>query len=201
MDTTTYSVQIVQDLDELEQTWAFVAPILNLPVGVFQPGKHTLPYYTKVFESTPSLLIVARQDGSICGCVLASIDQDHVLVGPMAVAEMARRRGIGAAMMWKLEIQARALGQNTLIIGALEESELFYLRCGYKPNLYIQLPEPGCVEQLESLNPGYAIGWKAEEYGKSKLMLRTTQIDKELQKKYNQAFPSCSTQYVFIKQI
>jgi hypothetical protein len=201
--TATYTVQTIQSLDELDQAWAFCAPILNLPAGddPIPPGKHTLPYYTKVFESTPSLLIISRENDYVCGCVLASIEQDHVLVGPVAVAEEARCRGIGSAMMWKLEIEAKVLGQDTMILGGLEESELFYLKCEYKPNLYIQLPEPGCVEQLESLNPGYAIAWKAEESGKSKLMLRTPQIDKELQKKYNQAFPTCSTQYVFIKKI
>lgn len=199
--TATYTVQTIQSLDELDQAWDFVAPILDLPTSENPFAKHTLPYYSKVFAETPSLLIIARQDGQVCGCVLASIEQDHVLVGPVAVAEDARRRGIGSGLMWKLEIEAKALGQDTLILGGLEESEQFYLRCGYKPNLYIQLPEPGCVEQLETLNPGYAIAWKAEEYGKSKLMLHTPQIDKELQKKYNQAFPTCSTQYVFIKKI
>jgi predicted N-acetyltransferase YhbS len=117
------------------------------------------------------------------------------------VEENARRRGIGSAMMWKLEIEARVLGQNTLIHEGLEERELFYQRCGYRPNLYIQLPEPGCVENLAALNPGLPVTWKSEGHGKSRLMLRTQQIDKELQEKYNRAFPSCSTQYVFIKRI
>ncbi len=104
-------------------------------------------------------------------------------------------------MMRELETHAKALGQNTLILGALEEAEFFYLNCGYQPNLFIQLHEPDSVGRLEALNEGYEIAWKAEQNGKSKLMLQMAGIDKGLQKKYNQAFPNCYTQYVFIKHI
>jgi GNAT superfamily N-acetyltransferase len=203
MDTTTFSVLTIQTLDELEQAWNFAAPILNLPPGdnPVPLGKYTLPFYIKALVQTPNLLIFARQDGHVCGCVLASIEDDHVLVGPVAVEENARRRGIGSAMMWKLEIEARALGQNTLIHEGLEEREMFYQRCGYKANLYIQVPESCCVEKLEALNPNLPVTRKGEVPGKSRLMLRTQQINKDLQEKYNQAFPSCSSQYIFIKEI
>lgn len=152
--TTTFDVSTIKTMDDLEQTWNFAAPILDLPPAddPVPAGKYTLPFYMKVLEQTPTLLIYARQDGHVCGCVLASIEEDHVLIGPIAVADAARRRGIGSGMMWKLEIEAKALGQNTLVHAGLEESEQFYLRCGYK-------------------------------------------------KENNQAFPSYSTQYIFVKKI
>jgi predicted N-acetyltransferase YhbS len=63
-------------------------------------------------------LVYARQDDKVCGCVLGSIEDDHVLIGPVAVAEGARRRGVGRAMIQEIEAQARELGQGTLILGA-----------------------------------------------------------------------------------
>lgn len=104
-------------------------------------------------------------------------------------------------MMQEMETRARDLGQHTLALGAAEEAEPFYLSCGFHANLFIQLPEPDSVERLEALNEGYEIVWKAEQEGQSKLMLQTPEIDKALQGKYNQAFPNCYTQYVFIKHI
>lgn len=191
---TTFSVQTIQTLDQLQQAWAFIAPILDLPRGT-----HTLSFYTEQLAKTPSLLVFARQNEQICGCILASIEADHVLVGAVAVGADFRRLGIGAAMMQEVEKRSRELGQDTLILGSLEEAESFYLSCGFQPNLFIQLSEPDSVERLEALNEGYEVVWKAEQEGFSKLMLRTPEIDRALQEKYNRAFPNCYTQYVFIK--
>jgi len=109
--------------------------------------------------------------------------------------------GIGSAMMQEVETRAKEIGQNTLVLGAVEEAEPFYLSCGFQPNLFIQLPELGGVERLESMNEEYDVIWKAEREGWSRLMLRTPGIDKGLQRKYDQAFPNCSTQYVFTKHV
>jgi len=194
--TSSFSVQTIQTLDQLEQVWSFAISVLDLP-----PGKHTLQYYTEQLPKTPTLLVFAEQDDRICGCVLASIEDDHVLVGPVAVAEDCRRMGIGSAMMQEVETRAKEIGQNTLVLGAVEEAEPFYLSCGFQPNLFIQLPELGGVERLESMNEEYDVIWKAEREGWSRLMLRTPGIDKGLQRKYDQAFPNCSTQYVFTKHV
>ena len=191
-----FSVRTIQTLEQLKQVWSFAVSILDLPTG-----KHTLQHYTEQLAKTPSLLVLAEQDDRICGCVLASIEDDHVMVGPVAVAEDLRRRGIGSAMIREVETRAKEIGQSTLILGAAEEAEPFYLSCGFQPNLFIQLPEPDSVGRLESLNEVYEIAWKAEQEGWSRLMLRTPEIAKPLQQKYEQEFPTCYTQYVFIKHL
>ena len=99
--TSSFSVQTIQTLDQLKQVWSFAISILDLPTG-----KHTLQYYTEQLPKTPTLLVFAEQDDRICGCVLASIEDDHVLVGPVAVAEDWRRMGIGSAMMREVETRA-----------------------------------------------------------------------------------------------
>lgn len=193
---SNFSVQPVKTVEQLDRVWNFAAPILDLPVG-----KHTLQYYTEQFTKTPTLLVFAEKDDRVCGCVLASIEGDHVLVGPVAVAEDCRRMGIGSAMLREVEVQARAFGLDTLILGALGEAEPFYLSCGFRPNLFVQLPDTDSVGRLEALNEQYEVVWRDAQEGWSRLMLRTPAIDKDLQEKYDRVFPNCHTQYVFIKQV
>jgi GNAT superfamily N-acetyltransferase len=195
--TAGFTVKTVQSVEQLRQVYAFASPILDLA----GEDRHTLQYYTEQFARTPGLLVFAERGDRIRGCILASVEDDHVLVGPVAVAEDSRRMGIGSAMMKEVERQAKRLGQTTLILGAREEAESFYLSCGFQPNLFIQLSEPGSVEKLKSLNKQYEVIWESEEGGWSKLMLRTPTIDKGLQREYDRRFPNCATQYVFIKQI
>jgi N-acetylglutamate synthase-like GNAT family acetyltransferase len=191
-----FVVRTVATLDELGKVYAFAAPILGLPVG-----KHTLEYYTQQFAIAPQLLVFAERDGLICGCILASIEDDHVLVGPVAVAADSRRAGMGSAMMREVEHRAKETGRTTLILGGREEAESFYLSCGFQPNLFIQLPEPDSTERLRSLNQQYEVVWESQQGGWSRLMLRTPQVDKDLQQQYQRRFPGCSTQYVFVKHI
>jgi GNAT superfamily N-acetyltransferase len=191
-----FFIKTVQTLDQLKRVWSFAAPLLGLPTG-----KHTLEYYTEQFAKTAQLLVFAERGNPICGCILASLEGDHVLVGPVAVAGDSRRMGIGTAMMEQVEARAGEMGCRTLILGAREDAEPFYLSRGFQPNLFIQLPEPDSVARLKSLNEGYDVVWEAQQEGWSKLMLRTPKINKSLQRKYEREFPACTTQYVFVKHL
>ena len=192
-----FTVRHVATLDQLAHVHAFATEILDLR----EEHGHSLQRYTEAFAQTPQLLVYAEGDARIRGCILASIDGDHVAVGPTAVAADSRRLGIGSAMMEEVVAQAKALGQNTLILGAVEEAERFYLSCGYEPNLFIQLPEPDGVGALKALNASYEAIWESEGNDWSRLMLKTPNIDKDLQHRYDRGFPNCHTSYVFIKHI
>ncbi|MCL5995793.1 MAG: GNAT family N-acetyltransferase [Chloroflexi bacterium] len=196
MPSMNFTLKSVESEDELKQVYAFATAVLGLPTA-----KHTLAYYDEQLDIAPQLMVYALRQSLIVGCGLASIEADHVLVGPVAVAESARRMGLGTALLAEIERQASALGQHTLILGALEEAENFYLHCGYQPHLFVQYPEPAYVSQLKALNQHYAVAWEAQEDGWSKLMLRTPKIDKALQASYERQFPNCATQTVFIKTI
>ena len=196
MPVMNYTVKPVESIDELKQIYMFAVSVLGLPTA-----KHTLDYYTQQLHIAPQLMVAAWRHSLVVGCALASLEQDHVLVGPVAVAESARRQGVGTAMLAEVGRQAKALGQTTLLLGAFEEAEDFYLSCGFQPFLFVQYPEPAQVGQLKALNTKYAVAWEAQEEGWSKLMLRTPQIDKALQAAYESEFPNCNTQMVFIKTI
>lgn len=192
----SFAIKIVETPERLKEVFSFATAILG---PIEEP--HTLERYLEQLVNAGQLLVYAVKDGRICGCILASVDGDHILVGPVAVAENARRLGIGSAMMAKIETEAKNMGQTTLILGAREQAEPFYLSCGFQPNLFIQVPRPNLLGELKSLNRTYEIAWKMEQESESKLMLRTPVIDKPLQHQYDQSFPDCSTQYVFIKKI
>lgn len=196
MNTPAFAVRYVEAAEQLRDVWAFAETVLDLP-----KSPRRIEYYLERLGRESQLMLFAEHDGNVCGCALASVDGGHVLIGEMAVAAEWRRKGIGAAMMKELEKQARLMGYGTLLLGAREEAEPFYLSCGFQPNLFIQLPQPGCLEQLKSMNPDYEIVWSAQDTEWSKLMLRTPRIDKPLQRRYEQAFPNCHTQYVFTKKI
>jgi GNAT superfamily N-acetyltransferase len=117
------------------------------------------------------------------------------------VAAEERGSGVGAAMMDRIEGEAQKLGQTTLILGSRQEAEGFYLRCGFRPNLFIQLAQAGRLEQLKRHNHRYPVIWEMEDSTDTRLMLATPQVDKDLQASYEEHFPGCNTQYVFIKEI
>ena len=192
-----FAIKTTQTEDEVKQIFAFSISVL----GDLEDTIHTLVYYLDHFHKTPGLLVYAENNGQVIGSTMGSIDGDHVHVGMVAVAPHARRLGIGLAMMERLEAEAKKLGQTTLILGARQEAEPFYLRCGYRPNLFIQIAGAGHLEELKRLNQQYPVIWEADKAGWTRLMLVTPQIDRELQDKYHRQFPDCSTQYVFIKDL
>lgn len=190
-----YQIKSIQNRDELNRVYAFAQQM-----GLAN-AKHTLEFYVGHLARTPQLLIYAECENEICGCALGSVENDHVLVGPVEVAPARQRQGIGRAMLQQLDHAALALGQHTLILGAAEEAEGFYLRCGYQPFLFVQYPEPAFLPQLRALNRTYEIAWESQADGWSKIMLRTPQVDLALQRAYESQFPNCSTQTVCIKNL
>ena len=197
MNATKYQVKTIAALAELDRVYSFAVSVL----GEMDETVHTLDYYRRQVDLTPTLLVCTESLGKLIGCVLGSIEQNHILVGPTAVAEEERRLGVGSAMMRRMEEEARKIGQTTLILGARQEAEDFYIHCGYRSNLFIQLPGIGQASQLKQLNRQYSVIWESEDGEWTRLMLATPRVDRELQAIYEKQFPGCSTQYVFIKEI
>jgi|GEM_PF-3825806 len=121
----TYEIKTVQSLDELKQVYSFAKAVIGQTAA-----KHMLASYQALFKTMPKLLIYAGRQGCIIGCALGRIERDHVRVGLVAVAERNRNQGVGTALLKELEAQARAAGHTTLILGASQAAEPFYLKCG-----------------------------------------------------------------------
>lgn len=89
----------------------------------------------------------------------------------------------------------------TLILGAVEDAEGFYIKCGFSPFLFVQTKPPYTLADLQALNLRYPEVWSYDDGTDIRVMLDTRGIDRELQRSYEAAFPGCSTQTVFIKRI
>jgi GNAT superfamily N-acetyltransferase len=82
-------------------------------------------------------LLVAEDDGGVCGTVQLILDQPEnqphrAELAKMLVHRRARRRGIGAALMRAAEDTARACGKTLLVLDtASEEAERLYERQGW----------------------------------------------------------------------
>jgi predicted N-acetyltransferase YhbS len=197
VEIADFQVKTVASLADLDPVYRFAVSVL----GNMDDSVHTLAFYQQQASQTPSLLVYARKDGRVIGCILGSIERDHVLVGPTAVAAEERGSGVGAAMMRRIEEEAKKLNQTTMILGSRQEAEGFYLRCGFRPNLFIQVSQSGQLAQLKQLNLRYPVVWEMQDDSTTRLMLGTPRIDRELQEAYERQFPGCGTQYVFIKEI
>jgi hypothetical protein len=78
---------------------------------------------------------------------------------------------------------------------------LFYLACGYQPNLFVQVPRDGAIAELSEFNPGREVAWTYEGEGSTRLMLRLSDLDERLRERYATAFPDGHAGYVFVRRI
>ena len=77
---------------------------------------------------------VARLDGRVVGTGrLLDPDAEVATVGRMAVAEEVRGRGVGAAVLARLEELARERGIAAVELHAQLHARAFYERAGYRP--------------------------------------------------------------------
>ena len=196
MSITIESVESVKSPDDVRQVYSFAVAVLGLSTA-----KHTLDYYLAQLAVEPELMVCVRKMGHIVGCALASIEDDHVLGGPLAVAQQYSATDMAEQMMRQIEVATKRYGHHTIILGAFPEEEAFFLSLGYRAHLFVQYPEMAFAAQLKALNTGYDVVFEAESDGWSKLMLRTPKVDKSLQNAYEQKFPNCATQTIFIKTV
>jgi GNAT superfamily N-acetyltransferase len=171
-------------------------------------GKIDSPDYSETawfrrLTQLPELLLYAEAGGEVVGLAFGRCDtgSDGITVGPVAVAPLHRGAEIGRKLLSELEHRAAKLGFHHLGLGAREEAEGFYLKCGYTPFLFIQARKPVTLNELRAINTKYDEVWSYEDDTDVRLMLMTPIIDKNLQHIYDSAFPGCSTQTTFDKRV
>jgi len=98
-------------------------------------------FFRKVIESIErgeTVLVAARIDGRIVGSVQLGLDtppnQPHRAdVKKMLTHRSARRRGIGAAMLTRIEAEAKERGRSLLVLDtASGDAERLYARAGWQ---------------------------------------------------------------------
>jgi GNAT superfamily N-acetyltransferase len=128
-------------------------------IGFMQPftDAHAVTFWRKVAGDVAAgrrLLLVAEDDGGVCGTVQLIVDmpdnQPHRAdLAKMQVHRRARRKGLGAALLRAAEQTARECGKTLLVLDAVTDGDaarlyakLGWVRVGDIPN-YALFPQGG----------------------------------------------------------
>lgn len=98
---------------------------LRRPLGM-PPGSEIFPFEEE------SLHLVAIEDGRVIGCVLFRPQGGSGRLFAMAVDEAARGRGVGAALVARLEAHLRDQGFEEVFLHARDHALGFYEKLGYR---------------------------------------------------------------------
>ena len=97
------------------------------------------------FESGREYCLYAEEKGSIVGLVFCrqhtGYDGFHLIIEDMAIDKKYRSRGVGTAMIKRLEELAREkhIASIDLLANIQAKASDFWKKLGYKPNGYIKL--------------------------------------------------------------
>jgi len=78
-------------------------------------------------------LVAIDHDGGVIGTCRLLAAGEKIKLGRMAVAPVARRRGIAAALLDAADAQAVALGGRRIVLAAQTYAMTLYERAGYTP--------------------------------------------------------------------
>lgn len=188
----------VRGIDELDRVLRLV--YAAFPHLLSDGSRYTPDFWAEILSDTPELLLYAADGEVICGSVFACADGSGVTIAHCCVDEVYRGKGIGSALMLEAERRIKALGYYSIALGALEGAEEFYEKLGYTGSLLIQ-SEKYSIDELKAFNQEHEVLWTNVYDGAiNQLCLRVRSVDRELQRRYEQAFPGCSTQMVFGKR-
>ena len=122
-----------------EARWAMAQYFAELDArfpGGFDPGD-ALDEAAALYDPPTGLFLIARADGEAAGCGgVVYLDATTAELKRMWVAPAHRGRGIGAAILARLEQEATATGRTRVILdtnGTLVEARAMYERAGYFP--------------------------------------------------------------------
>ena len=130
---------VVRLMRELQQFERRFIPEHAVPDQAF--GDWYVDRLLGVLCEQDGVLLVATQDGAICGFGAGYVDDDpeargrNFYIAELSVTERMRGDGTGSRLIVALEDAARARGLTTVVIGVLAASERvhgLYARLGYR---------------------------------------------------------------------
>lgn len=189
--------------EKLAEAYQFIQDQLN-PNSNYP---RSLKFYQNVYNSHPSLLMTAQIQSNIIGCAFGSKNQfnpgvtDEILIGEVCVHPNYQHQQVGFTLLFHLENNVKQLGFRKLILGARAGAEGFYFKCGFLANLHIQVEDESCLDGLKKVNTGYPIIEEEVKEGWTRLLLKTQDLDPQLEKSYLKAYPMAYLQYAFTKEL
>lgn len=191
------SIVPVRSVAFLDEAYGFARRLLRFP----DTNGEVLDYYRRAFSQNPDLFTCAMAGERLCGCVFASIENERVLIGPVAVSTSYRGTDVLTAMMTRTEQVALQLGYDTLLLGSVPEARALLVRAGFEPYLLVQAPHPHTLENLLAFNQDCSVMWSAEEDGWAQLLLKVRDSQQELAHWFEREFRGCQTHRVYMKRL
>ncbi|MHA1703429.1 MAG: GNAT family N-acetyltransferase [Promethearchaeota archaeon] len=192
-----------QSKEEVKSAYRFVQQ--QLEIKLTHPRQED--YYLDIFETLPSLLIVAKSKKSIVGCAFGSknpFDKEaigEILIGELCVHPIFQGNNIGKSLLSMLETNAKKEGFTALILGARRGVEPFYFKCGFSANFFFQIENTNCLEELKKLTANYPIRKAEIDEGWTRLTLETIIMVPKLEQLISARFPDGYIHYAFTKKI
>ena len=203
MNKTKITYGFPQSKEEVKSAFKFVQQQLEITLT----HSRQEDYYLDVFETLPSLLMVAKSQESIVGCVFGSKNPfekekiGEILIGELCVHPNFQGKNIGKTLLSRLEINAKKEGFTELILGARRGVEPFYFKCGFSANFFFQIENTNCLEELKKLTVKYPIRNAEIDEGWTLLRLETINMVPKLEQQISARFPDGYINYTFTKKI
>ena len=131
--------RVIAMMRELQQFERQFIPEHAAPDQAF--GEWYVERLLGLLRERDGVLLVATQDGTICGFGAGYVDEDpeargqYFYIAELSVTERLRGHGIGSRLIAALEDAAQARGLATVVIGVLAAStrvHALYARLGYR---------------------------------------------------------------------
>lgn len=163
--------------------------------------KYSRAFWQNRLMEQSELLLYASAENVVIGAAFAWVDNGEVTLAICCVAETHRGKGVGTHLMVEAENIVKKLGYGSITLGSREGAEEFYKNLGYTGSLLIQ-SEIHSVDQLKSINTEYEVVYiNVYEKTVSQVCLRVPDMDKTLQRKYEETLPGCHTLMIFRKTL
>ena len=129
-------IRAYQDPDEANvvQLWT--------ECGLVKPWNDPHKDIRRKLSVQPELFLVGEIDATVIATIMAGFDGHRGWVNYMAVAPSSRKRGVGRALMQRIEDDLRAMGcpkLNLQVRSTNADVLAFYRRLGYAPDDAVSL--------------------------------------------------------------
>jgi GNAT superfamily N-acetyltransferase len=196
-----YEIKNVASETELENALTFAKSVFK-DSGKLDRPTFFREFWLKRMPANNDFMLYVKDGEELIGMVFGYVESNNsITLATVAASTQYRNQGIASSLLKELEKRAAAKGHHLITVAAMEAAEGFYLKCGYVPHLFVQAKPPLTLGKLRSLNKQYDEAWTYDDGKDIRLCLDTKGIDKGLQHKYDKAFPECTTQTLFTKQV
>lgn len=101
----------------------------------------TYEFLLEKLKENSTFFLALYIDKELAGVIQGFPREDYLLMSELAIDVRFRKRSLGAQLVKAFEKNAKKLNYKKIKLGAEDEAVPFYVSLGYKPSLFMQVPE------------------------------------------------------------